>query len=119
MALLHKFRTWLRRALEMWTMMEYRKALDMSTKDIVVDDPRDEAPPTTPAPTVGRTVYYTTPDGLTWPAMVSEVDLMQPMVVGLTVFGMQGPSIADVVSYDPQGIPGTWRWPEAVLRRVS
>jgi len=103
----------------MWTMMEYRKALDMSTKDIVVDDPRDEAPPTTPAPTVGRTVYYTTPDGLTWPAMVSEVDLMQPMVVGLTVFGMQGPSIADVVSYDPQGIPGTWRWPEAVLRRVS
>jgi hypothetical protein len=112
-----RLRAWLRKTTELYTMKTYRKALAMN--DETREDPRDEAPPTTPAPSVGRTVYYTTPDGLTWPAMVSEVDLMQPMVVGLTVFGMQGPSIADVVSYDPQGVPGTWRWPEAVLRRVS
>jgi hypothetical protein len=117
MRLWARFRAWLRKTIEVYTMKTYREALAMS--DETRDEPGDEAPPTTPAPSVGRTVYYTTPDGLTWPAMVSEVDLMQPMVVGLTVFGMQGPSIADVVPYDPQGIPGTWRWPEAILRRVS
>jgi hypothetical protein len=101
-------------------MHGYRKALDMSKKEVVAkEDPRDEAPPTTPAPSVGRTVFYTTPDGSVWPAIVSEVDLTQPMVVGLTVFGMQGPSVADIVTYDSAGTPGTWRWPEYTFARSS
>lgn len=81
----------------------------MSEKEIEREEP---APPTMPAPRVGLTVFYTTPDGLTWPAVVSEVDLTQPTVCGLTVFGMQGPSVADIVRYDALGTPGTWRWPE-------
>ncbi len=98
----------------MWTMHEYRKALDTMS-----NDEREEAPVTIPGPSVGRTVLYTTPDGLTWPAIVSEVDLTQPMVCGLTVFGMQGPSVADIVRYDSAGPPGTWRWPEYVYARSS
>jgi hypothetical protein len=113
MTLWARFRTWLRKTCEVYTMREYRKALEMSKKEVVAkEDPRDEAPPTTPAPSVGRVVRYTTPDGLVWPAIVSEVDLMQPMVCGLTVFGMQGPSVADVVLYDSAGTPGTWHWPD-------
>lgn len=89
--------------------------------DVKPRPPREEveapAPPTIPMPSIGRSVLYTTPDGLTWPAIVSEVDLMQPTVLGLTVFGMQGPSVADVVSYDADGACGTWRWPEYTIAR--
>jgi hypothetical protein len=108
-----RFRKWFRKTIEMYTMKTYREALAMSNEKVS----KDEAPPTTPAPSVGRTVLYTTPDGSTWPAVVSEIDLTQPLVCGLTVFGMQGPSIADVVRYDSAGSYGTWRWPEYTYSR--
>lgn len=109
-----RLRAWLRRILEVYTMSTYRKALAMS------DDEKkaDSGPQTVPMPSVGVTVLYTTPDGNTWPAIVSEVDLMQPSVCGLTIFGMGGPSIADVVQYDDAGGCGTWRWP-GFARRAS
>lgn len=110
-----RLRAWLRRILEVYTMGSYRKALAMSDDD---DEKKDAAPATVPMPSVGVTVLYTTPDGSVWPAIVSEVDLMQPTICGLTIFGMAGPSIADVVQYDDGGGCGTWRWP-GFARRAS
>jgi len=60
---------------------------------------------------LGGGVLYTGKDGLTWPAIVSEIDLMKPSVLGLTVFAMAGPRIADVVPYDADGACNSWRWP--------
>lgn len=111
-----RLRAWLRRILEVYTMHSYRKALAMSDHE---EKKADVAPPTAPFPSVGRTVLYTTATGETWPAIVSEVDLMQPLVCGLTVFGMAGPSIVDVVPYDDSAALGTWHWPEYTLRRGS
>lgn len=113
--MIERFRAWLRRILELYTMSTYRKALSMVDEE---EQKPDTSPATVPMPAVGLTVLYTTPDGSVWPAIVSEVDLMQPTVCGLTIFGMGGPSIADVVPYDDSGACGTWRWP-GYTRRAS
>lgn len=66
-------------------------------------------------PTQGRIVLYTTDEGITWPAIVCDVDQMQPMVVGLTVFAMRGAGTRDAVDYypgrDDKARRNTWAWP--------
>lgn len=115
MSVWERIRAWCGRKVESYSMQSYREALEAMKKETA-------AVPDVPVvllPSVGRTVLYTVPDGCTWPAMVIEIDRMDPTLVALTVFAITGPSIVDTVRFDETGAMGTWRWPEFNVRRSS
>lgn len=72
-----------------------------------------------PKPTRGRIVEYTNAEGVTFPAIVVDVDLTQPFHVGLFVFTPKGSTNADAVPYsdaDHTDVArfNSWKWPARV-----
>lgn len=70
-------------------------------------------------PTRGRIVIYVTPEGLEVPAVVVDVDLTQPMKVGLYAMTMQGAKNPDSVPYNGGDHTdaarfNSWHWPPRV-----
>lgn len=116
MTVWERIRQWCGRKVESYSMSTYKEALEAMKKETAHETP---ALSSTLLPSVGRVVLYTAPDGLTWPAIVVEIDRMQPTVLALTVFTITGPAVVDVVAYDEACALGTWRWPEFSARRSS
>ena len=61
-------------------------------------------------PTVGRVVFWVDPNHRPWPALVVKAD---GTLVDLSVSNPL-PIYIEGVAYDPNGAPGSWRWPERV-----
>ena len=71
-------------------------------------------------PSVGRVVHYRShgsPDGqyksLARAAIITEI-YGDSTAVGLCILNPTGMFFTSSVQFDPDGVPGTWRWPPRV-----
>lgn len=71
-------------------------------------------------PSVGRIVHYVAygtpggefPAGICRAAIITEVSLTRPQIVGLCVLNPTGQFFNREIGYDEGNAPGTWHWPE-------
>ncbi len=109
-----RIRAWCGQRIANYTMKGYREAMETLKRE-----------PGTPhlsaalLPSVGRVVLYVNADGCTWPAIVSEIDPLNPYTLNLTMFPTTGPAVVTSANFDEHGRVGSWRWPEFNVRRGS